>query len=304
LNGKSISTSQGVLRERHFINSRGKKIFSRQWIPDRQVDAFILLLPGYSEHSGRYDTVAKKLNDAGLAVFSIDYEGHGQSSGLRADIREFSYYVDDAIQLFRAVRDENGFQELPFLVHGQCVGALVAEQMTERLHGKVDGLLLTAPLFSFAREVPKIVQDTAGYVSSFAAKFPIMSINLENMSSDKQVINDFLDDEWTCKGRLRARMASHIIEHGKKARKKIIHLQIPTWIGHGADDQFADPRVVKQLLEKDDDEWLDIEIYPDRKHFILHEPGWEEIVDDMLHWINDTCLSSLEKVGLEIESSE
>jgi hypothetical protein len=52
----------------------------------------------FGEHCGRYEHVAKLLNDEGFVVLSMDHQGHGQSEGDRAHVRMFSDYVDDVIQ--------------------------------------------------------------------------------------------------------------------------------------------------------------------------------------------------------------
>lgn len=269
-------------RERFFVNSRGKQLLSRQWIPPRNVKATVVFLHGYAGHSGRYDALARYLSRSGIAVFAFDMEGHGGSEGLRADVREFSYYVDDTIQFFHGV--EEHFTDRPHYLVGHCMGALVAAEAAQRLNDSIAGILMSAPLFTFAREVPKVVQQTASYVSALAATFPIMSLDMERLSCDREVLHDFLNDPLTCTGKLRARMASHLIEGGKKALQFVRKAQKPTWIGHGTDDELADPRTVEEL-QNEQLKNLSVQLYKEYRHFLLQDPGWERVADDMVKWI-------------------
>ena len=43
------------------------------------------LIHGIGEHAGRYQRMAKKLAEKGIAVLSMDLRGHGISSGVRGD---------------------------------------------------------------------------------------------------------------------------------------------------------------------------------------------------------------------------
>jgi len=48
----------------------------------------VVIVHGAAEHSGRYDYLAKRLNDAGYSTYRFDHRGHGRSA---------RPYVDNAI---------------------------------------------------------------------------------------------------------------------------------------------------------------------------------------------------------------
>ncbi|MGM0588375.1 MAG: alpha/beta fold hydrolase [Bacteroidota bacterium] len=277
-------------QHRYFINSRGKKVLARHWLASNPVSNLIIL-PGYSEHSARYHPIANRFVDHGCNVFSMDYEGHGKSDGLKGDIREFSYHVDDVQQYLNAIREEN---EGPIWMLGHCMGGLVATQLAHRLQSKemIQRLVLSAPLFSFGSEVPRIVQDTAKYVSSMAATFPILSVEEDWLSSDAHALENFREDELNYHGKLRARMASHLIQNGKDAREKLLELDNPVLLVHSQEDLFADPSFALELA-KDEHEapHLSVELLEKKGHMQLFESGWQDIIDQVIDWGNDLCCS-------------
>ena len=57
-------------------------IFERTWEVDGAHGA-VVLVHGYGEHIGRYEHVAKALNDARWNVHGLDHVGHGHSEGER-----------------------------------------------------------------------------------------------------------------------------------------------------------------------------------------------------------------------------
>jgi acylglycerol lipase len=275
-------------QHRYFINSRGKKVLARHWLASNPVSNLIIL-PGYSEHSARYHPIANRFVDHGCNVFSMDYEGHGKSDGLKGDIREFSYHVDDVQQYLNAIRKEN---DRPIWLLGHCMGGLVATQLAHRLQSKdiIQRLILSAPLFSFGTEVPRIVQDTAKYVSSMAATFPILSIEEDWLSTDAVALKAYREDDLNYHGKLRARMASHLIQNGKDAREKLLELDIPVLLIHSQKDLFADPTFAIDLADEEKDaQQVSVEVLENRGHMQLFESGWQDIIDQAIHWGDELC---------------
>ncbi|MES6484246.1 alpha/beta fold hydrolase [Cutibacterium acnes] len=43
----------------------------------------VVIVHGAAEHSGRYDYLAKRLNDAGYSTYRFDHRGHGRSAPIR-----------------------------------------------------------------------------------------------------------------------------------------------------------------------------------------------------------------------------
>src|ERR1700737_2338150 len=66
----------------------GDRLYYRAWghPPPR---AHVIIAHGVVEQSGRYEHVAARLQDAGLAVWAMDHRGHGRSQGTRADMIQF-----------------------------------------------------------------------------------------------------------------------------------------------------------------------------------------------------------------------
>ena len=62
----------------------------REWVPDSEPRATLVLVHGIAEHSGRYERTGGLLADAGFHVRAFDVIGHGASGGARVDIDDWS----------------------------------------------------------------------------------------------------------------------------------------------------------------------------------------------------------------------
>lgn len=66
-----------------FAGSGGMELPARLWQPDEEPQIVLQITHGMTEHSGRYDTLARRLAPLGVAVAAFDLRGHGENPGSR-----------------------------------------------------------------------------------------------------------------------------------------------------------------------------------------------------------------------------
>lgn len=99
----------------------------RLYCRDRSAEAAVgalALLPGSGQHSGHYHEFARRLNAAGIAVWTLDTAGQGLSEGDPDRLPLLSDLVDDAVRFVRVVRDH--VPDLPLTLMGHSLGSLTA----------------------------------------------------------------------------------------------------------------------------------------------------------------------------------
>jgi acylglycerol lipase len=102
----------------------GLKIFFRSWRPEEKSRATVVIIPGFNAHSGYYEWVAGQFVADGLAVYTVDLRGRGQSYGERFYVETFENYVRDVEAVMAVVKSrEPGF---PILLLGHSAGGVVA----------------------------------------------------------------------------------------------------------------------------------------------------------------------------------
>ena len=60
------------------FSSNGQEFFHQEW-PAANPKAVMLLTHGHGEHIGRYEHVARFLNEQGISVAGFDHYGHGKT---------------------------------------------------------------------------------------------------------------------------------------------------------------------------------------------------------------------------------
>jgi len=108
-----------------FTASDGDNLAVQDWyLPEGVAQrGAILLVHGLGEHAGRYDPMAKKLNEWGFIVRGYDQYGHGESDGVRGGLPHPNRLLDDLADLVESTRVRN--PGVPLVVIGHSLGGLV-----------------------------------------------------------------------------------------------------------------------------------------------------------------------------------
>ncbi len=106
--------------ERSFDGVGGVRIVYDVWDPETDPRGVVVLCHGYAEHARRYDHVAQRFGESGLAVYALDLRGHGRSGGKRVYLRDISEYTDDFHTLVGIAAAE--YPELKRVVLGHSMG--------------------------------------------------------------------------------------------------------------------------------------------------------------------------------------
>src|SRR5262249_15290477 len=160
--------------------------------PSGTCRASVLIVHGYAEHSGRYEAVGAQLAGAGLAAWSTDLHGHGQSSGERASVPSLDVLIDDARSVLERARARR--PELPLFVPGHSMGGLVATALTLEEQAKIRGLVLSGAALG----------DPAGLESLLELDpLPEVTIGSELLSRDPEVGRRYDEDPLNYRGPFR-----------------------------------------------------------------------------------------------------
>ncbi|KAF8402824.1 hypothetical protein HHK36_010915 [Tetracentron sinense] len=134
--------------EEFILNSRGLKLFTCRWLPEnRDPKALIFICHGYAmECSISMEGTGTRLAKAGFAVYGIDYEGHGKSSGLEGYIPCFDDLVNDCSDHFTTICErKQNTRKLRFLL-GESMGGAVVLLLHRKKPNYWDGAVLVAPM--------------------------------------------------------------------------------------------------------------------------------------------------------------
>jgi alpha-beta hydrolase superfamily lysophospholipase len=128
------------------IAADGNNLAVQDWPLDDGVArrGVVVLIHGLGEHAGRYDPLARQLNDWNFSVRGYDQWGHGESGGQRGSLPTEQRLLDDLADVVDNTR-EHMPAGLPLILLGHSMGGLVAARFVSLRVRPVDGLILSSP---------------------------------------------------------------------------------------------------------------------------------------------------------------
>ncbi|MFT8889717.1 MAG: alpha/beta fold hydrolase [Ethanoligenens sp.] len=295
--------------------SDGQKMFTKYWsITGKKIKGTILVIHGLGETADYYDEFSLFASTHGFDMIVPELRGHGRTAG---DILNHEYgggnpgtdslhKMADDISLL-ATEKKAKFPSLPVFLLGHSMGSVVAQLAVIR-HGELfDGLLLTGiPSAENAGELLEILddeisrrgpkakcQDTFNVLfSGVNEPFEPVKTPLDWITSDDEMIRESLALPYTAvlfTNEFYHDFLTAQLEIQEKESLLNVPKQLPVFFLAGEKDVMAHNGKAaeeKQRLFRDLGlSNTQFKIYPGLRHSILREKSRDQVMDDLLHWI-------------------
>ena len=223
-----------------FTASDGENLAVQDWpLPQGEpCRGTVLLVHGLGEHVGRYDALARRLNDWGFAVRGYDQYGHGESAGPRGGLTSDMRLLDDLADLVDATRARMPAGQ-PLVLLGHSMGGLVASRFVSLHLRPVDALVLSSPaLDAGLGAVQKLLLVT---LPRLAPNLRVGNgLDAQYLSHDSAVVAAYLADP-LCHDRISARLARFIADGGPATVARAAHWSVPTLLMWAGSDKLVNP---------------------------------------------------------------
>ncbi len=286
-------------------------IFLRCWSPvEREPVLSVHLLHGMSEHSGRYEYLAKKLVEKGAAVYAHDHRGHGESSAIKdlghfGDKDGWKLVIDDVKTVNKYIADK---RSLPIVLIGHSMGSFIALQYGILYGSTLAKLVLSAPtwvpgfMIRAGRFIPaletlrqgsrgKSLLVHAATFGSYNRGFKPLKTSFDWLSRDPDQVAKYINDPkcgFLCTNRLWLDLLGGFAQIFNVISYKNIPSLLPIYILGGDKDPISRGGALKKLethLLEGGVKDVSCTIYKDCRHEVFNEINRDEIIEDMTQWI-------------------
>ncbi len=296
----------------------GRSIQIKQWLPDEEPRAIVLILHGLAEHSARYERFANAATANGLGVVTYDHRGHGPAvpAGTPAHFADrggWNAVVSDVGVVVRAVRST--MTGVPVVLLGHSMGSYIAQSAVMRGTADVDVLILsgsTSPNRAevrFARGLAWLISTFAGAASparllntmsfgKFNDAFKPNRTEFDWLSRDPAEVDKYVDDPHCgqlASNRLWFDLLGGLLEIGTPTSIARPPENLPVLITGGELDpvggasgmtRLRDAYVAAGLAD------VSLTLYPEGRHEILNETNRDDVSADLLAWIDAKLAST------------
>lgn len=269
--------------ELNFDGFGGVRIVYDEWTPDTAPRAVVVLSHGLGEYARRYDHVAQRFAEAGLATYALDHRGHGRSGGKRVLVRDISEYTADFDTLVKIATRENPGRKCIVLGHSMG-GGIVFAYGVER-PDNYDLMVLSGPAVAAQDQVSPLLAFVAKALGSIVPGLPAQELDVDAISRDPAVVKAYKDDPLVYHGKVPAGIGRALLQVGETMPQRAPALTAPLLVVHGSDDRLIPVAGSQRLVECVGSTDVELKVYPGLYHEVFNEPEREQVIGDVVSWI-------------------
>lgn len=292
----------------------GHRIPVRHW-PVAKPIAVIHIAHGMAEHSGCYADVAPRLNAAGYAVVAHDHRCHGFSVPAPAlgdvgDNQHWDAICADMLRVNTHIRSLYPNQRIALL--GHSMGSFISLDFIETHSNRVDALLLEgsnyeAPWFCRAARTIAVVESWRQGLQGrspviHALSFGGFNKKLRNprtpydwISRDAAFVDRYAADPrcgFQCSNGYWKGFLAGLARIYTPGNIRSIRHDLPIYLFAGCEDQVGKKgrgvTALRNQLQKAGSQQVQMNLYRDARHDLLHETNRDEVFKDLLVWLDST----------------
>lgn len=283
-----LEKSEGI-ETGSFNFTRGSQkefIYGRRYQTGEEQGQHLIFLHDIGEHGNRYQgffhSFLKANECQNLTIHTMDFRGHGKSSGTRGHLKNLDDLCFDVIGLINHLRPEK-----PVVIMGLGLGGIVALKILHLhfsfLKSKVAGLILINPALKLNWTVPAVLEGLARHDSLPFNKMKLPFV-LEGtlFCGDSNIAEDF-DSDPLVNHTLTWGSLWELQHNASLIRTSAYYLDIPVFVGLSGRGPLYNKKVTELFAKGITD--VTFVNYFDAAHDLLHNFDCEKLSQDVYNWL-------------------
>jgi len=251
--------------------------------------ALVVMVHGFSSHSGLYADTTNWLVEQGFSVATFDCRGHGKSEGRRGYVRRFSDYREDLALVVKASRDRH--PALPWVLFAHSQGATIAIDYTLNDSERPNALVLLCPFLEVALKVPTYKLALSKILNH---AWPTLALSNEIdpaeatrvTAAQERIASDPLVHHVAT-----ARWFAEVTACQTRIQNNARSLSVPSWLGVAGNDRIVRTDTSLAFARSVGDT-MTVAIYPEAFHELLLDPVTPQVHADIATWMGAQLFSS------------
>jgi acylglycerol lipase len=270
LRGPAPAATAAIAWHEQAVTGDGPALYLQAWRPTAAPPRGVLVIHhGLADYGARYGDLARRLVDAGYAVWALDMRGHGRSAGPRVSSPSIDAYLDDLDRVMAVVRAAEPGR--PVFLLGHSLGGLIATLYGLERDATLAGLVLSAPALAFPS--PPLEAALIRTIAGVSPDARILATPHGNFSSDPTMAAQLDADPLVYAPPGPARTARAALDGVARVWARPHALTVPLLALHGTADRLTGPAGSRDLVRRAGGDDRTLRLYPGLAHDLLHEPG-------------------------------
>jgi alpha-beta hydrolase superfamily lysophospholipase len=271
-----LDANEGTLASRD-----GTRLSWRAW-PVPEPRAQVLVVHGLGEHSGRYERLARALNEHGYGCWAVDLRGMGRSDGRRGHVNRWRQWIEDCAAFADLVQERSGQVEVVPL--GHSFGGVVVASAVLGGALRPRRCVLSNPAFRPAVAVPgwklALGRATSGLVPTLTMG---NEVDPALLSRDPAVATEYAADPLV-HDRISSRLFTEWVRASEDAMRRAGELSVPCLLIVSGDDRIIDREGALEFARRAGDR-ATVLSFPGRFHEPFNDLDAEEVFYRLAAWL-------------------
>lgn len=267
----------------HFKTSDDLSLEVQEHILSDKPEKILLIVHGHGEHAGRFQKVAEYFNEKGISVFALTLRGHGNSEGKKGHAPSLEQLLTDIEYFIRFVRVD--YLNADLYLYGHSMGGnIVLNYLAKDQSNEIKAGIVTSPWIKLAFEPPKWKVNLGNWVADVIPSL-IQSTGLkaEDISSIKEEVEKYEDDPLV-HSKISAKLFTSIMKGGEQLIHNTHKFKHQVFLAHGQLDKIISHDATAGFAK--DSNLFTFKSYPDSKHEIHHDVDFDNLMGDIMQWID------------------
>ncbi len=267
----------------HFKTSDNLSLEVQEYIQSENPEKIVLIVHGHGEHAGRFQGVAEYFNEKGISVIALTLRGHGNSEGKKGHAPSMEQLLTDIEYFIRYVRVDYLNAELYLYGHSMG-GNIILNYLAKDQSNEITVGIATSPWIKLAFEPPKWKVNLGNWVADIIPSLIQPSgLKAEDISSIKEEVEKYENDS-LIHSKISAKLFTTITKGGEYLIHNTHKFKHKVFLAHGQQDKIISHDATAEFAK--DSNLFTFKSYPDSKHEIHHDVDFENLMGDILGWMN------------------